>query len=155
MTGKPANCTFTNIFYLVHHMAGTFLLQGNVKWSYAHEMAAFTDTQKIMASMASFTPPLHRHTGNIALSSSEIIIEGIDEDEDLTIPLNTLKQIYLGFDEVFPASSVRGLGIFWQPLRIEYYTSAIETESVYLIIDFNGIYTHDKDWYNMLTEMLG
>lgn len=136
-------------------MAEAFLLQGTAKWSYDFEMAAFTDTQKIMASMVSFTPPLHRHEGNIALTKSEIIIEGIaDDDEDLTIQLNALKQIYLGFDDVFPISSVRGLGVFWQPLRIEYYTSDIETQSIYLIIDFNGVYTHDKYWFKTLTQML-
>jgi hypothetical protein len=136
-------------------MAETFLLQGTAKWSYDYEMAEFTETQKALASMTSFVPPLHRHEGNIALTNSEIIIESVGDDgEDLSIQLNTLKQIYLGFDDVFPATSVKGLGLFWQPLRIEYYISAVETQSIYLIIDFNGIYTHDKDWFKTLTQML-
>jgi len=136
-------------------MANTFLLQGVAKWSYDHEMAEFTETQKAMASMTSFVPPLHRHEGNIALTNSEIIIEGIQEgDEDLSIQLNKLKQIYLGFDDVFQMSSVKGFGLFWQPLRIEFYTSAVETQSIYLIIDFNGIFTHDKDWFEALTQIL-
>jgi hypothetical protein len=137
-------------------MAETFLLQGTAKWSYDYEMAEFTETQKAMTAMTLFVPPLHRHEGNIALTNSEIIIEGIgDDDEDLTIQLNQLKQIYLGFDDVFSALSVKSFGLFWQPLRIEYYTSAVETQSIYLIIDFNGIYTHDKDWFKTLTQMLG
>lgn len=136
-------------------MADTFLLQGTAKWSYDYEMAEFTETQKALASMTSFVPPLHRHEGNIALTNSEIIIEGVgDDDEDLSIQLDRLKQIYLGFDDVFPVTAVKGLGLFWQPLRIEYYTSAVETQSIYLIIDFNGIYTHDKDWFKTLTQML-
>ncbi|MDB5122652.1 MAG: hypothetical protein JWP94_781 [Mucilaginibacter sp.] len=136
-------------------MAETFLLQGTAKWSYDYEMAEFTETQKALASMTSFVPPLHRHEGNIALTNSEIIIEGVgDDDEDLSIQLNTLKQIYLGFDDVFSALSVKSFGLFWQPLRIEYYISAVETQSIYLIIDFNGIYTHDKDWFKTLTQML-
>jgi hypothetical protein len=57
----------------------------------------------------------------------------------------------MGFDDLFP---VKGLGTFWQPLRIEYYVPSSETEVIYLIIDYNGIFTHDKDWYNTLTEML-
>jgi hypothetical protein len=136
-------------------MAETFLLQGTAKWSYDYEMAEFTETQKALASMTSFVPPLHRHEGNIALTNSEIIIEGVGDDgEDLSIQLNTLKQIYLGFDDVFSALSVKSFGLFWQPLRIEYYISAVETQSIYLIIDFNGIYTHDKDWFKTLTQML-
>jgi len=103
--------------------------------------------------MASFSPPLHRHNGNIALTDSELIIEGIDGDVDLTIQLNAMKQVYLGFDDLFPATSARSFGAFWQPLRIEYYVSSSETEDIYLIIDYNGIFTHDKDWYNTLTQM--
>jgi len=105
--------------------------------------------------MTSFVSPLHRHEGTIALTNSEIIIEGIgDDDEDLTIQLDRLKQIYLGFDDVFPATSVKSFGFLWQPLRIEFYISAVGTQSIYLIIDYNGLYTHDKDWYNTLTQML-
>src|ERR1700679_275900 len=136
-------------------MAESFLLQGTAKWSYDYEMAEFTETQKALTAMTSFVPPLHRHEGNIALTNSEIIIEGTgDDNEDLTIQLNQLKQIYLGFDDVFPASSVKSFGFLWQPLRIEYYISTVETQSIYLIIDYNGLYTHDKDWYNTLTQML-
>ncbi len=136
-------------------MAESFLLQGTAKWSYDYEMAEFSEMQKAMAAMTSFVPPLHRHKGNIALTNSEIIIEGVgDDDEDLSIQLNQLKQIYLGFDDVFPVTAVKSLGLFWQPLRIEYYTSAVETQAIYLIIDFNGVYTHDKDWYKTLTQML-
>jgi hypothetical protein len=136
-------------------MSEKFILQGVAKWSYDYEMAEFTSAQKVMASMASFAPPLHRHEGNIALTNSEIIIEGIsDDDESLSIQLNQLKQIYLGFDDVFPMSAVRGLGLLWQPLRIEYYLSRVETQSIYVIIDFNGVYTHDKDWFKTLTQML-
>jgi hypothetical protein len=134
-------------------MSGSFLLQGTVKWSYSYELAEFSETAKIMHSMASFAPPLHRHDGNIALSDAELIIEGVDGDIDLTIPLSAMKQIYLGFDDLFPVASVRALGAFWQPLRIEYYASSSEIEDIYLIIDYNGIFTHDKDWYNTLIQL--
>src|SRR5271167_1579931 len=98
-------------------MANKFLLQGVAKWSYDYEMAEFTSTQKAITAMTSFVPPLHRHEGNIALTNSEIIIEGIgDDDENLTIQLNQLKQIYLGFDDLFPATSVKSFGLLWQPL---------------------------------------
>ena len=136
-------------------MSDEFLLQGTAKWSYDYEVAEFTTTEKIMTSIASFSTPLHRHEGNIALTNEEIIIEAIsDDDEDLTIDLSTLKQIYLGFDDLFTASSVRGMGLLWQPLRIEYYLTPVETRSIYLIIDFNGIYTHDKAWFQTLTQLL-
>ncbi|MDN5288184.1 MAG: hypothetical protein JWR38_4458 [Mucilaginibacter sp.] len=133
-------------------MAENFLLQGTVKWSYDHELAEVSQTRKIMTGMASFTPPLHHHEGYIALTSTEIIIES-DNDEDLSIPLSTVNQVYLGFDDLFPMVSVRGAGLFWQPLRIGYSLSSFETQYIYVIINFNGIYTHDKEWFNTLTAM--
>ena len=136
-------------------MAINFLLQGTVQWSYDYEMAEVSQTDKIINGMISMGPVLHHHKGNIALSEAELIIEGFtDEEEDLTIPLSAMKQIYLGFDDVFPKIAVKSLGMLWQPLRIEYYTSALQTQYIYLIIDFNGIYTHDKDWFNTLTQLL-
>lgn len=135
-------------------MSKSFLLQGTVKWSYDYELAEFSDTYKIMTSMTSFAPPLHKHNGNIALTNSELIIEGVDGDVDLSVKLGAMKQIYIGFDEIFPVTAVKSFGAFWQPLRIEYYTSSIETQSIYLIIDYNGLFTHDKDWFNTLTQML-
>jgi len=136
-------------------MANKLILQGTAKWSYDFEMSAYTATQKALASMTSFVAPLHRHEGNIALSNKEIIIEALtSEDESLSIPLNKLKQIYLGFDQVFTQLMVKGFGLFWQPLRITYQRDDGEIGAIYLIIDYNGIFTHDKDWYNTLTSML-
>lgn len=146
------------IIYLLiryYSMAINFLLQGTVKWSYAYEMAEVSQTTKIMAGMVSMGTPLHHHEGNIALSDAELIIEGFNDDgEDLTIPLSAMKQIYLGFDDVFPKIAAKSLGMLWQPLHIEYYISSFETQYIYLVIDFNGIYTHDKEWFNALTQML-
>jgi len=132
-------------------MSESYLLQGTVKWSSGSELSEISDGYKLMTSMTSFAPPLHRHAGNIALSNSELIIEGTDGDIDKSISLASMKQIYIGFDDLFP---VKGLGTFWQPLRIEYYVSSFETEYIYLIIDYNGVFTHDKDWYNTITQML-
>jgi len=135
-------------------MSEKYLLQGTVKWSYSYELAEYSETYKLMNSMMSFSPPLHRHNGNIALTTSELIIEGVEDDVDLSISLSAMKQIFIGFDDLFPVTSVRSFGAFWQPLRIEYYISSLETEYIYLIIDYNGVFTHDKDWFNALTQML-
>jgi hypothetical protein len=135
-------------------MATQFLLQGTAKWSYDHEMAEISPSRKILAGIVSGATALPHHNGNIALSTTALIIEGINDDEDLTIPLSTMKQLYIGFDDLFPITAVKSMGMLWQPLRIEYYIAASETKCIYLIIDFNGVYTHDKEWFNMLTQML-
>ncbi|WPU95204.1 hypothetical protein SNE25_06650 [Mucilaginibacter sabulilitoris] len=135
-------------------MATQFLLQGTAKWSYDHEMSEISTSQKILAGMVSGATALPQHYGDIALNDKAIIIEGIVDDEDLTIPLSSIKQLYLGFDDLFPVMAVKSMGILWQPLRIEYFISAFETSCIYLVIDFNGVYTHDKEWFNTLTELL-
>jgi len=135
-------------------MAEKFILQGNVKWSYDHELAGISRSKKILAGLVTSTPVLLRHNGYIALTTAELIIEGIEGDEDLIIPLDNVKQVYLGFDELFPVTAEKSLGMLWQPLRIEYYLSATETQYLYLIIDYNGIYTHDKEWFNTLISLL-
>jgi hypothetical protein len=135
-------------------MATQFLLRGTAKWSYDHEMAEISPGRKILAGMVSGVQALQHHHGNIALSTTALIIEGINDDEDLTIPLSNMRQLYIGFDDLFPITAVKSLGMLWQPLRIEYYISAFETKRIYLIIDFNGVYTHDKEWFNTLTELL-
>lgn len=135
-------------------MPTQFLLQGTAKWSYDHELAEISSSRKILAGMVSGVQALQHHQGNIALSTTALIIEGINDDEDLIIPLSNMKQLYIGFDDLFPVTAVKSLGILWQPLRIEYYVTASETKRIYLIIDFNGVYTHDKEWFNTLTEML-
>src|SRR5882757_3977770 len=102
-------------------MSESYILQGTVKWSYGYELAKYSDTYKAMTSMMSFASPLHKHNGNIALTKSELIIEGVDGDVDLTIKPGAMKQIYIGFDDLLPTTAVKSFGAFWQPLRIEYY----------------------------------
>jgi hypothetical protein len=135
-------------------MATQFLLQGTAKWSYDHEMAEISPSRKILAGMVTGATALPQHYGNIALSNTAVIIEGIEDDEDLNIPLSNIKQLYLGFDDLFPVTAVKSMGMLWQPLRIEYFISAFETSCIYLVIDFNGVYTHDKEWFKILTELL-
>jgi hypothetical protein len=135
-------------------MAEDYLLQGSVKWSYDYELSNVSDDYKRINGMMSFSPPLHHHEGNIALTESGLIIEGNNDDLDLDIKLSAIMQIYLGFDEHFTASSIRSRGILWQPLRIQYSNSGMQSEFIYLVIDFNGLYTRNKKWYNAIIELL-
>lgn len=125
-------------------------------WSYDYEISRYSQEERLMAGFISFGGPLHDHKGYIALSNDTILIEGKkkDEDKNIVIPLISIKEIYLGYDEVYIATSVKNAGLFWQPLRIEYYDSHKQLLIMYLIIDYNGIYTHNKKWYEKLTTTL-
>ncbi|WCT13550.1 hypothetical protein [Mucilaginibacter jinjuensis] len=134
-------------------MENDFILQGKVLWSYADEYAQIDDGIKFTASLVSLGSPLHNHSGYIAVTENQLIIEGLESDLDLTIPLNAIEEIYLGFDDIFTATSVKNLGAFWQPLRIKFHTGH-SLQQIYLIIDHNGLFTHNKRWYDTLVNIL-
>lgn len=135
-------------------MPEQFILQGKVMWSYDYEMADFTSAQKLMTGLSGIGGPLHNHKGYIALTDEQILIEGQDDDEDLTIALTSINELYLGYDDIYTSDSVKNLGLFWQPLRLEYFDNNYQTNKIYLIIDYSGFFSHNKKWYESLTSML-
>jgi len=135
-------------------MAEGFVLHGKVMWSYDCEMVEFTSAQKLMTGLSGIGGPLHHHQGYITLTCEKILIEGQEGDEDLIFPLASTKELYLGYDDVFTAGLVKNGGLFWQPLRLEYFSSNYQTNKIYLIIDYNGLYSHNKRWYETLITML-
>lgn len=137
-------------------MQPEFIMQGNVMWSFDHEMAQVATGYKMMSGLSGIGGPLHNHRGLIALNNSELIIEGNSDDENdfLTIPLVTITQLYHGYDEVYEAYSVKNAGLFWQPLRIAFHDMSGNIQTIYLIIDYFGIVTQNKKWYYALTELL-
>lgn len=136
-------------------MSTEFILQGKVMWSYDYELMDYTPEQKLMTGIISFSGPLHNHNGFIALTDETILIEGNDEhgNADLVISLISINEIYLGYDEVYNATSAKNAGLFWQPLRLEYLTNQNQLKKMYLIIDYNGLYTYNKKWYETLMTM--
>jgi hypothetical protein len=134
-------------------MEDDFILQGKVLWSYADEYAQISEQIKVTAALVSLGSPLHNHAGYIVLTEDQLIIEGINDDLDLSIALSTINEIYLGFDDVFTFTSVKNFGALWQPLRIKFYTGH-SLETVYLIIDHNGLFTHNKTWHETLISIL-
>ncbi|PWG80394.1 hypothetical protein [Pararcticibacter amylolyticus] len=125
----------------------TILLQGSVYWAYDYEIEDKEEWLKTIAGLFSFNPPLHKHQGVIALTPGAIEISG---DHHLRVPLGSIEQIYLGFDSVFPASSVKNFGLFWKPLRITFSGGQV----IYLIIDYTGIQTQNPLWATSISELL-
>jgi hypothetical protein len=122
------------------------ILTGTVLWSYDYEVLNRNVTDNIKGQVSGFKP-FHRHKGTITLTTESIIING---DECLQIPLSSLNQIYLGFDETFPRTLVRNMGLFWQPLRI----SLSNGQKFYMIIDYNFFGTRNRSWFGTLKELL-
>jgi hypothetical protein len=122
------------------------ILQGNVLWSYAHqikERKALND----LAYQFSGIRPHHDNSGLITLTKAAIVIYG---PENLQIPLSNISQLYLGFDDVYLVSMAKNLGLFWKPMRITLYNH----EVIYLIIDYNFLQAKNKKWFESLKVLL-
>lgn len=132
-------------------MVAQKLLEGNVLWSYDHELDTKTSWIKKIAGLFSFLPPLHHHEGDILLTNHSLSISG---DEDLVLPLRDIEEVFIGFDELFPASSVKNFGAFWQPIRLKASPGMADALTIYMVINYNGLFTANKDWFNTLIRLL-
>ena len=134
-------------------MTGELILQGNVMWSYDHEVQDYTAVQKVVSGLSGIGGPLHNHDGLITLTDQAIVIQS-PEDEDLLIPLSSLTQLYHGFDDVYTRYSVKNAGMFWQPLRVKFVQDNSGPVTLYLIIDYLFFYSQNHKWYDQITSML-
>ncbi len=134
-------------------MVAQKMLEGNVQWSYDHELTHEKGSGwlKKIAGLFSFLTPRHNHEGNILLASNGLFITG---DEQLELPLSNIEEVYMGFDDLFPASSVKNFGLFWQPIRIRSTISRSESQTVYLVINHTGIFSDNQTWFNTLISLL-
>jgi hypothetical protein len=122
------------------------VLQGNVLWSYAHQIKE-RNTLNDLAYQFSGIRPYHDNSGVITLTEAAIIISG---SENLQIPLSNISQLYLGFDDVYVVSLAKNLGLFWKPMRITLYNH----EVIYFIIDYNFLQAKNKKWFESLKVLL-
>jgi len=109
--------------------------------------------------------PLHRYEGVFELCENKIVFDGQDVKEDrrfrLEIPIKSISDLYLGWDEVFtgfPLSRAGDRAYPWnKPLRIRYKSEEGE-KTIYLFVHFHrkwGIRTSDnRKVYKKLNEML-
>jgi hypothetical protein len=134
-------------------MVAQKMLEGNVLWSYDHELTNEKSSSwiKKIAGLFSFLKPIHNHEGNILLASNGLFITG---DEQLELPLSNIEEVYMGFDDLFPASSAKNFGAFWQPIRIRSTISRSESQTVYLVINHTGIFSDNQTWFNTLISLL-
>ncbi|WP_421941215.1 hypothetical protein [Pedobacter sp.] len=134
-------------------MVAQKMLAGNVLWSYDYELSDKKNAgffQKFKE-FFSFLKPPHHHEGDILLASNGIFITG---DEPLEMPISHIEEVYMGFDDIFPASAIKNFGPFWQPIRIKSIVSRTESRTVYLIINHSGLFSDNQTWFNTLIGLL-
>jgi hypothetical protein len=110
--------------------------------------------------------PLHRYEGVFELNEEKIVFDGKDIKEDkkfrLGIPIKSITDLYLGWDDIFtgfPMSRAGDRAYPWnKPLRVK-YKSDLEERTIYLFVRFHrkwGIRASDnKEVYKKLKEILG
>ena len=146
------------------------LMEGNkMKWE--NSLMAYEDDIKnrslldwLKAHTSGFKP-LHRYEGVFELDKDKIVFDGRDVREDkrfrLEIPIRSISDLHLGWDETFtgfPGSKAGDRAYPWnKPLRIRYKSEQGE-KTMYLFVHFHrkwGIRTSDnKEVYKKLSEML-
>ncbi|WEK21408.1 MAG: hypothetical protein P0Y49_09680 [Candidatus Pedobacter colombiensis] len=123
------------------------ILEGRVHWAYNYELENKKKWVKYISGLFSFVSPLHQHTGYAVLTDRILYVCG---DKNVTIELQSIEEVYLGFDEIFPASSAKNFGLFWQPLRIRFGGNQV----IYAVMDYNGINSSNQLWFDSLKSML-
>lgn len=122
----------------------------NVLWSSANELGQKNQFDQIAAQFSG-TAPIHNHQGELRMTDNQIFIEG---DTMLTINLNDIVQIYHGFDELYKPNFIKNLGLFCQPLRIQ-YNERYSDYTVYLIVGYSFFGCADgKTLFNILLDRL-
>lgn len=125
------------------------VLAGKVLWSYDFEVLERTFLDNLRAGLSGVLP-FHKHEGDIVLTKSALYIKG---DTNLEIPLVNLEQLYMGFDDTFPAILVKTLGLVWKPLRLE-FTEGYSKKTIYLIIDYYMFGSKNQLWFDTLKEIM-
>lgn len=134
-------------------MVAQKILEGNVLWSFDHELENKNNAGFIrkLLSLFPFFKSKHKHQGEILLASNGIFISG---DEQLELPLTHIKEVYMGFDDLFPATAINSLALFWQPIRIRSIINRHQTQTVYMVINRNGFFSDNQTWFNALITLL-
>lgn len=121
--------------------------EGNVLWIHDYEIKNMKYNERFTIRHFSFTPPLSRHSGTILLTENAIVLDG---DENLVVPLETIEQLYYGYDDLYTAASVKNFGVFWKPLRIRQGAK----DYTYLIINYRYFNTSNEQFLTLLKDLL-
>ena len=110
-----------------------------------------------MKTQASFIDPLHKYKGTVRLSEDIFEYEGTDHQGGkhhlLVFSPRQLKGVHYGFDTSYRAIEDRGLGMTFQPLRLE-VENGNKTFIFYLIFNFNRFMrtSTNKEWFEKLNQ---
>lgn len=98
--------------------------------------------KRLRAKIVTQMLPPHRYDGILVLNDDEIIFDGKDILDGsrfrLVIPLSSVIDIHLGYDERFIGKDSKGKSYKLIPIRISYNLDSIK--SVYIFPEFRGLF---------------
>ncbi len=100
-------------------------------------------------------PPPYRFQGSISFDYNGISFNGYDthlkENREFNIAKDDITQLYYGYDETFSTFQTRGMGMTWAPIRFTFDSSEIKNETdLYIVTEFNGVYSENKNLFEEL-----
>lgn len=123
------------------------LFESHALWIHDFEIQQMDQHERFTMRHFSFAPPLSKHQGRIALTETNLFLDG---DEFKRIPLNSIEELYYGFDEHYTPASVKNFGAFWKPIRIK----CSFTGFLYLVINYRYFYTSNEQFLSLLKSIL-
>ena len=103
----------------------------------------------------SFLKPLHRYKGILKVDEEALVFDGKNKngyiDFNVTILMDNITDVFLGYDEVFRRREDRSMGLRgFEPLRIRFETKGGE-KTIYVFAGFHWTRTsHNRDLYEQL-----
>lgn len=98
--------------------------------------------KRLRAKIVTQMLPPHRYDGILVLNDDEIIFDGKDILDGnrfrLVIPLSSIIDIHLGYDERFIGKDSKGKSYKLIPIRISYNLDSIK--KVYIFPEFRGLF---------------
>jgi len=103
--------------------------------------------------------PPHRYDGILTLNDKEITFDGRDLLDNnrfrLVIPLNSIIDIHLGYDEKFTGKDSKGKSYQLLPIRVR-YRADLAVKTVYIFSEYKGLFrsSSSEEVYKILLNLL-
>ncbi len=103
--------------------------------------------------------PPHRYDGILTLNDKEITFDGKDLLDNnrfrLVIPLNSIMDIHLGYDEKFIGKDSKGKSYQLLPIRVRYRLD-LTNKMIYIFPEYKGLFrsSSSEEVYKILLNLL-
>ncbi|MEO9365678.1 MULTISPECIES: hypothetical protein [Candidatus Nitrosocaldus] len=88
--------------------------------------------------------PPHRYDGTLTIDEGRILFDGKDlisnERFRLSIPMDSIRDIHLGFDDLYIGKDSKGKRYQLSPIRLKYVDDTSRQRMIYIFPEFRGLF---------------